>query len=345
MFTRSPALQIDSPYLLFLGDAPDQLAAKTAAGVARWRPDKCLGQLRLEGCQADLGLPDLTLEQAAAKGVKTLIVGVANRGGVISDSWKETLLKAVRLGMDIASGLHKRIGDITELREAAVALDRQIFDVRHPVQDFSVASGEKRPGLRALAVGTDCSIGKMFTALALEAELQQRGRKASFRATGQTGIFIAGEGVSVDAVIADFISGATEWLCPPNDADHWDIVEGQGSLFHPSFAGVSMGLLHGAQPDALILCHEPDRKSMRGLKDRPLPPIDVCMALNEQCARMVNPDAQTIGFAVNTSAMTEDQARGYLDSLSQTHGLPAVDPVRTGVGPLVDRMEAVWHHA
>ncbi len=335
-------MSIEPPYLLFLGDAQDQLAAKTAAGVARWRPDKCMGQLRFADCKADVGLADFSLEQAVAKGAKTLVIGVATRGGAIPESWEDSILKAIRLGMDVASGLHQRVADRPELRQAADALGRRIVDVRHPDRDFSVATGENRAGKRLLAVGTDCSIGKMYTALAIEAEMHRRSVKATFRATGQTGIFIAGSGVSIDAVIADFISGAVEWLCPENEDDHWDIVEGQGSLFHPSFAGVSMGLLHGAQPDALVLCHEPGREHMRGLPGRPLPPLDSCMALNEQAARIVNPAAQTIGLSINTSTMNDGQAEGYLKGLEDRFSLPAVDPVRTGVGKLVDRVEALW---
>ncbi|MEQ8964311.1 MAG: N-acetyltransferase DgcN [Azospirillaceae bacterium] len=331
-------MAIRQPYLLFLGDAPDQLAAKTAAGVAHWRRNQCVGQLRLDGCKADLGLPDTTIEAAAAAGAKTLVIGVANRGGRIGPAWQDTILAAIAAGMDIASGLHNKVADVPAIAEAAAKAGRQIFDVRHPSRDFEVATGERRPGKRLLTVGTDCSVGKMFTSLAFEAAMQARGMKASFRATGQTGILIVGEGVSVDAVIADFISGATEWLSPANDPDHWDLVEGQGSLFHPSFAGVSMGLLHGAQPDAMVLCHEPERPHMRGLPGRPLPDIADTIRFNEQCARIVNPDARVIGIACNTSAMSREAADALMDELSRAHGMPAVDPVRHGVDPIVDAM-------
>ena len=333
-------MAIDHPYLLFLGDAADQLAAKTAAGVAQWRPDWCLGQLRLPDCHADLGLPDLTLEEAAAKGAKTLVIGVANRGGVISPAWQDTMIDALELGMDLASGLHHRLTDLPAVREVAALHKRRLFDVRHPTRSFEVGSGAPRPGRRLLTVGTDCSVGKMYAALALEQEMRARGLKADFRATGQTGILIAGSGVSVDAVVADFISGATEWLCPANAADHWDLVEGQGSLFHPSFAGVSLGLLHGAQPDAMVLCHEPGRAHMRGLPGRPLPDIGDCIAFNEACAALTKPGAQVIGLACNTSAMSEAAAHGFMAELADRHGLPCVDPVRTGVASIVDRLTA-----
>ena len=333
-------MQIAAPYLLFLGDAPDQLAAKTADGIAHWRPESCVGQIRLPGCKADLGLKDITLEQGKAAGARTLVVGVANRGGVVSEAWQATLLHALDLGYDLAAGLHNRLADVPALAERARKLGRNLFDVRQPDRDFAVASGKPRPGKRCLAVGTDCSVGKMYTSLALERELKQRGVKADFRATGQTGILIAGSGVSVDAVVADFISGATEWLSPANDADHWDLIEGQGSLFHASYASVSMGLLHGAQAHALVMCTEPGRPHMRGLPGYALPDLANCIALNEACARLTNPAAKVVGFAANTSGMDAADAERWLKATEDAFGLPAVDPVRTGVAKLVDRLLA-----
>ena len=332
-------MAIQHPYLMFLGDAPDQLAAKTAAGVAHWRPDWCVGQLRLPDCHADLGLKDMTIAEAKAAGVKSVIVGVANRGGRISVAWTEVLSEALESGMDLASGLHKKLADVPALKETAKVQGRQLFDVRHPTRDFDVANGKKRPGKRLLAVGTDCSVGKMYATLALEAEMRKRGMKADFRATGQTGIFIAGDGVSIDAVIADFISGAVEWLTPANDDDHWDLVEGQGSLFHASFAGVTIGLIHGAQPDALVLCHEPTRKHMRGLPDYKLPPLELCMERNLEAAQLTNPKAKFVGVCINTSGLSVDEAGTYLETVSKELGLPAVDPVRNGVGAIVDTLD------
>ena len=331
-------MTIKTPYLMFLGDAPDQLAAKTAQGVAHWRPEVCIGQLRLAGCQADLGLPEMTLEAAAEASAKTLVIGVANRGGVISDAWTDVLERALELGFDLASGLHNRLGDVPRLAAAAERHGRSLFDVRHPTQTFEVASGKRRTGKRLLTVGTDCSIGKMYTSLALEKEMRARGLKADFRATGQTGILIAGDGVSVDAVVADFISGAVEWLAPANEDDHWDLIEGQGSLFHASFAGVSMGLLHGAQADALVLCHEPTRTHMRGLPHYPLPELEACIEANVVAARLTNPQATCVGVAVNTSALEPEAAARFTKETADRLGMPAVDPVRDGVAPLVDAL-------
>jgi uncharacterized NAD-dependent epimerase/dehydratase family protein len=305
-------MRIEQPYLLFLGDAPDQLAAKTAQGVKDWRPETCVGQLRFTDCNADLGLPDMSLSEGLEKGAKTLVVGVANRGGVISEAWTEVLVKALDLGFDLASGLHNKLADVPALAAAAERNGRQLFDVRHPTETFSIGDGKKRPGKRLLTVGTDCSCGKMYTSLALEREMRARGIKADFRATGQTGILIAGAGVSIDAVVADFISGASESLSPANDADHWDLVEGQGSLFHASFAGVSLGLLHGSQPDVIVMCHEPTREHMRGLPVYALPDIQPCIETNLAAARLTNPEVVCAGLSVNTSRLDPEAAKACL---------------------------------
>ena len=331
-------MQIEPPYLMFLGDAVDQLAAKTAQGIVDWCPDICMGQIRLPDCNADLGLTDLTLHEAREKGANTLIVGVANRGGIIGEEWIRIFLEAVDLGFDIASGLHHKLIDIPAVEELAAAKGQNLFDVRHPTNNFSLGNGKKRSGKRLLQVGTDCSVGKMYTALAIAEEMKDRGIKVSFRATGQTGIFIAGEGVSIDAVVSDFISGAVEELAPDNDHDHWDIIEGQGSLFHASFAGVTAGLIHGSQPDALVLCHEPTRKHMRGLPGFPLPNLDDCMRLNLEVAKLTNPAARFIGISMNTSNLKPDEVDKLLDETSEKFGLPCVDPMRGGVGSLVDRL-------
>jgi uncharacterized NAD-dependent epimerase/dehydratase family protein len=331
-----PGMAIAHPYLMFLGEAPDQLAAKTAQGILDWRRDWCTGQLRLPGCQADLHIPELTLRQAKAAGAKTMIVGVANRGGKLAGSWIDTLLGALELGMDLASGLHRRLTDIPPVRETAAKLGRQLFDVRHPTREFEVGNGLKRSGKRLLTVGTDCSVGKMYTALAIEREMKRLGIKADFRATGQTGIFIAGDGVSIDAVVSDFVSGAVEWLSPANDPEHWDVIEGQGSLFHASYAGVSLGLLHGAQPDALVLCHEPTRSHMRGLPHYALPDLERCIAANLEAARLTNPAARCIAASMNTFHMEESEAKACLGQMEQRLGLPVVDPLRTGVERIVE---------
>ncbi len=331
-------IQLRHPYLLFLGDAPDPLAAKTAAGIARWRPELCAGQLRLPDCRADIGLQNMTLQEAYKAGARTLVAGVANRGGLISDLWRETFLQAIDLGYDIASGLHTRLDTVAGLAERARKRGVHLFDVRYTEQSFAVGSGLKRTGKRLLTVGTDCSVGKMFTTLAIEREMKARGLNCTFRASGQTGIFIAGAGVSVDAVVSDFVSGASETLSPNNEVDHWDLVEGQGSLFHASYAGVSLGLLHGSQPDCLVLCHDPDREHMRGLPGYWLPDLAECIELNERCGRVTNAACRVVAIAVNTSQRDEDSAQDLLTQIEHKTGLPTVDPVRQSAARLVDAM-------
>ena len=329
-------MALATPYLMFVGDAPDQLAAKVAIGVVHWRPEWCKGQLRLAGCKADLGIPDMTIADALKAGCKTMVIGVANRGGVIPDHWVGVIVEAIAAGMDVAAGLHRRLRDVPAIAEAAARHGRLLTDARHPSRDFDVASGQARTGRRILTVGTDVSVGKMFTSLAIERDMKARGMKADFRATGQTGIFIAGDGASVDAVVADFIAGAAEWLTPANDPDHWDVVEGQGSLFHASYSGVTLGLIHGSRPHALVLCHDAARLEMRGTPGVPVPALEDCIAVNERMAQMFEPDAKVVGVSVNTSSMDDARATAYLAEVAERLSLPAVDAVRTGVGPIVD---------
>ena len=329
---------IDAPYLLFLGDAPDPLAAKVAQGICDWRPDMAIGQFRLDGCKADMKLTDMTIAEAVEAGAKTLVIGVANRGGVVSPLWQDVLIEALASGMDIASGLHNLLRDEPALVEAARKHGGTLHDVRIPTVKYPIASGVKRTGKRCLAVGTDCSVGKMYTALAMDAEMRERGMKCTFRATGQTGILITGDGVPLDAVIADFMAGAVEWLTPDNDADHWDLIEGQGSLFHASYSGVTMALVHGGQADALILCHEPTRTHMRGLPDYDLPTLEDLRDTALHLARRVNSACEVVGISINTAALSDAEAEKYLTEVEARMGLPAVDPYRHGAARLVDAL-------
>ena len=299
-----------------------------------------VGQYRMDGCNADLGLSDMTFDQAVDAGAKTLVIGVANRGGVISAEWKAKLIEALEAGLDIASGLHNLLKDEKVLVDKAEELGRSLFDVRIPTEAYPIASGIKRTGKRCLAVGTDCSVGKMYTGLAIEKEMLSRNIKATFRSTGQTGILITGNGVPLDAVIADFMAGSVEHLTPDNDEDHWDLIEGQGSLYHASYSGVTMALIHGGQPDALILCHEPTRKHMRGLPDFVLPSLDELRDTALIMAKIVNPNVKVVGISVNTQHLDEVSANEYLSSTEQRMGIPAVDPFRHGAARLVDALEA-----
>ena len=332
---------IETPYLLFLGDAPDMLAAKVAIGIRDWRPEHAIGQIRLPGCGADLKLTDMTLAEAKEAGAKTLVIGVANRGGVISAAWKEVLIQALEMGYDIASGLHNLLRDEGDLVAAAQTHGCTLHDVRVPTVGYPIANGKKRTGKRCLAVGTDCSVGKMYTAMAMEAAMQERGMKATFRATGQTGILITGHGVPLDAVIADFMAGSIEYLTPDNDEDHWDLIEGQGSLFHVSYSGVTLALIHGGQPDALILCHEPTRGHMRGLPEYTQPSLQQLRDTALPLAQVSNPACQVVGVSVNTQHMSEADAKAYLAEVEKEMGLPATDPYRFGSDKLVDALAAL----
>lgn len=327
-------MALKSPYLLFIGDVPDMLAAKTAQGVVDWRPDRVVGQMRLDGCNADLGVTDMNIEEGAAAGAKTFVVGAVNSGGTLKETWIEYIVEAINAGMDVACGLHVRLGSIPAIADAAERNDVQLHDLRHTDIAFGTGKGTKRTGKRLLAVGTDCSVGKKYSALCIERDMKAAGMKAEFCATGQTGKLIAERGVALDAVIADFISGAAEWLTPDCDDDMWQVVEGQGSLFHPAFSGVTLGLLHGSQPDAFVVCHEPTRTTMRGVQI-PLPTIQQVIDMTIATGKLTNPNIQCVGICVNTLALDEDEAKAYLTKTSEEHGLPCVDPLRFDAGDIV----------
>lgn len=330
---------ISSPYLLFLGDESSSKFAKTAHGLARWRPEACLGQFALPGSTADVQLPTMSIAAAAEQGAKTMVVGVANVGGFIPDSWVPPIVEALDAGLDVASGLHTRLDSIGTVCDAAERNGRRLFDVRHADRSFDPGTGEPRSGKRLLAVGNDCDTGKMFTTLAIEREMLGRGLKVDFRATGQTGILIAGQGVSIDAVVSDFVSGAAEWLSPANDEDHWDLIEGQGALHHPAYAGVTLGLIHGSQPDAIVVCHEAGRKALWGFPGYPTLPLPECIELHLNAARLTNARAVCVGLSFNTSRLSDGDRRDYLSRKEDELGLPCVDPVATGVATIVDVLE------
>jgi uncharacterized NAD-dependent epimerase/dehydratase family protein len=329
--SNSPGM-IEKPYIVFLGDVHDDLAAKTAFGIVDWRPDWCIGQVRLPGCQANTGLPDMSIADAANGGARTFVIGVVNSGGILPDHWVTSIVEAIEAGMDVASGLHIRLESIPAIGEAAAKAGVSLHNVRHADRTFATGNGIKRGGRRLVTVGTDCATGKKYTALAMEAALRAAGADAEFRATGQTGILIAAGGVAIDAVPADFISGVVEWLSPEAADDHWDVIEGQGSLFHPAFAGVSLGLLHGAQPDAFIVCHEPTRTTMRNV-EHPLPTIAEVIDLTIGLGGLTNPAIRCVGLSVNTAALDEAAAQDLLATLEGEHGVPAIDPVRFADGP------------
>jgi uncharacterized NAD-dependent epimerase/dehydratase family protein len=324
------ALTLPQPYVLFLGDTTIPGFAKTAFGLRDWAPDKCVGELRLAGATVTTGLDALTPAEARARGARALVIGVANQGGVIPPSWRASLVEAMEAGLDLIAGMHMRLADIPELADAANRLGRRLIDVRVPPAQIPIATGRKRSGKRLLTVGTDCALGKKYTALALARALERRGVDVDFRASGQTGIMIAGGGIPMDAVVSDFEAGAGELLSPDAPADHWDVIEGQGAITHPSYAAVSLGLLHGSQPDVFVVCHEPGRTEMLGTAGYALTSIEEIVELTFLLGRRTNPAIRCGGVAFNTSALEEEEAVALMARESQRLGLPVADPVRGG---------------
>lgn len=332
-------MDIKPPYLLFLENAQDELiSAKTAYGIYYWRPELCLGQLNTNTSKIVLDLPKLTLEEAINNGAKSLILGIANFGGKISSEWIPILKDALKLGLDIVSGLHEFLKDIPELSETAKKYGRKLIDLRYIDQCFPHATGKKRKGKRLLTIGTDCGVGKMFTALAIEKELHRLNYKADFRATGQTGILIATEGLPFDAIKSDFVAGAMETLSPDNEEDHWDIIEGQGSILHPA-CGVVLALLHGSQPDAIVLCHEATREYLYGYPHYKTPELDYCLRANLEAIRLTNSDVVCVGISINSSRISLKETEKLMEFYENKLNLPCVDPVKIGVGKIINYME------
>ena len=332
-------VQLEAPYLIFLGDVGDDGHAKTGFGVLQWRGRYCAGQMCLPGCKVDLGLREMNVAAAVDADIRTAIIGVAPSGGQLVPSWLPRLVDLAREGIDIASGMHSKLVDIPELVAAASGGGARLIDVRVPPAGIPVGNGRKRTGKRVLTVGTDCAVGKKYTALALHRELECRDVPATFRATGQTGIMIAGSGIPIDAMVADFISGAAETLSPDNEAGHWDVIEGQGALRHPSYAGVTLGLIHGSQPDAVVLCHDAGREEVLGLEGHfSVPPIDEAIDMVVHAARVTNPGCVCVGISVNTSTMTDGERESYLANLESKYGLPCADPVATGMSAIADAL-------
>ena len=340
--TKLTTVQLRAPYLILIGDITDATYAKTGLGIVHWRPDLVAGQLRFPGCEADLGVPDLSIPEALEAGVKSLVIGVAPIGGVVPESWWASIEEAARAGMDIVCGLHFKLADFPAVAAAAEASGARLIDVRNPPANLPVGTGIKRSGKRVLMVGTDCAVGKKYTALALNQAMQEAGMKSTFRATGQTGIMLAGEGLPIDAVVADFISGAAELISPDNDKDHWDVIEGQGSLFHPGYSGVSLGLLHGSQPDAFVVCHDATRTVISGWEHYTLPSIRDCIDQHILLGQRTNVDIRCVGISVNTSSLQTEERKDYLAKLSEETGLPCVDPLIDGCRAIVEHIKQIY---
>lgn len=336
MHTQS--LKLRTPYLIFLGDESRPTYAKTGKGIADWRPELCAGQLRLSDDALDLRLAEMSVPEAADAGIGSLIVGTALVGGSIPDSWLDTLCSAAAAGIDIVAGLHTRLDSIAVLRDAAAAGGSRLIDIRVPPKNLPVASGKKRSGKRLLTVGTDCALGKKYTALQLERDMQAAGYDADFRASGQTGIMIAGTGIPIDCVVADFISGAAEMLSPDNDPKHWDVIEGQGSIYHPGYAAVSHGLLIGSQADAFVVCHAAGRTHIEGWENYLLPSIGEVIERTIAIGSLTNPGIRCAGISVNTVDIADENREDYLAQLSAKYGLPCVDPMINGTSAIIHQL-------
>jgi uncharacterized NAD-dependent epimerase/dehydratase family protein len=325
-----PRFVLPQPYLLFLGDVAEPGFAKTAFGLRDWAGDRCVGEYALPGAQVSLGLPSLGPRAAAARGARSMVIGVANPGGHIPAGWFGALLEALEAGLDLVSGMHVRLANLPGLQTAADRLNRRLIDVRTPPPGIPIGTGIKRSGRRLLTVGTDCALGKKYTALAITRGLRARHVDATFRATGQTGIMIAGEGMPIDCIVADFVAGAAEVLSPAAAADHLDVIEGQGSLFHPSYAGVALGLLHGSQPDRFVVCHEPGRTHLLGHGEFALPSLEQVIEMTISLGRATNPDIRCAGISLNTAKLAADAAQEEMARVEKRLGLPAADPMRGG---------------
>lgn len=324
------------PFLLFLANVQDVLAAKTAIGLVHWRRADCIAQFRMPGCEVSTGLPDATVHEAVQLGAKTFVIGVTSRGGRIDPEWHPHIRAAIDSGLDVANGLHDRLHAVDQFVDAARRVGASLLDLRHHDAPIPMASGRKRQGRRLLTVGTDCSCGKKFTALTIARDMTAQGVDCTFRATGQTGIMISGSGLALDTVIGDFIAGGAEWLSPDNSREHWDVIEGQGSILHPAHAGVPLSLLHGSQPDAFVVCHEPTRRHMRGIT-HPIPSIAAVRDATETMGRVTNPEIRCVGISLNTSEYRGDPSQ-LKDELCRLHGVPVVDPVRDGTAAILRHM-------
>lgn len=323
-------LALPQPYVLFLGDTVEPGFAKTAYGLRDWAPQLCVGEFALPSAKVSVGLPQMTPAEAADRGAKALVIGVANSGGFIAESWIPALVEALDAGLDIVSGMHAKLGCIPELRYGAERRGRQLIDIRTPPANIPIATGLKRSGKRLLTVGTDCALGKKYTALSIARGFAERGADVDFRATGQTGIMISGGGIPMDAVVSDFAAGAAEILSPAAAPDHWDVIEGQGSILHPAYAGVSLALLHGSQPDLFVVCHDPTRTQLLGDEEFAVPTVDTIIDLTIRLGSRTNPKIRCGGISLNTFAMDEAAAGAMCESESARLGLPVCDPVRGG---------------
>jgi uncharacterized NAD-dependent epimerase/dehydratase family protein len=327
--------------ILAEGRSGDPHYGKTARGILRYAPDPTVAILDSTRAGETLeGVPIVaTVDEALRFEPTTAVVGVATQGGRFPPAWRELLKRCIAHGLDIESGLHEFVGNDPELQALAQRHRVELRDLRKPPPDLNVPTGEnlELPARIALTVGSDCAIGKKTVALELDLEARRRGLPSVFVPTGQTGIAIAGWGIAVDAVVSDFLAGAAERLVVEGHRRGGELlfVEGQGSLSHPAYSGVTLGLIHGSAPHAFVLCHKAGSDEIEGYPGHPIPPLPELIELHERNALPLRP-ARVACIALNTAHLYEDEARAAIAEAAAETGLPADDPVRFGAGPLLD---------
>jgi uncharacterized NAD-dependent epimerase/dehydratase family protein len=327
--------------ILAEGKSEDPHYGKTMRGVIRYAPHPTVCILDSERAGETYGeIPIVaTVEEALAFEPNTAIVGVATQGGRFPPAWRELLKASIEAGLDVENGLHEFLTEDEELVELAREHGVELRDLRKPPPDLSVPTGENLqvPARIVLTVGSDCAIGKKTVAVELDLEARARGLKSVFVPTGQTGIAIAGWGIAVDAVVSDFLAGAAEWLVVEGSRRGGELlfVEGQGSLVHPAYSGVTLGLIHGSAPHVYVLCHRAGATEVEGYPGYPLPTLPELVELHERASLSLRP-GRVAAIALNTNGLGEDEARSAVAAARAETGLPTDDPVRFGAGRLLD---------
>jgi uncharacterized NAD-dependent epimerase/dehydratase family protein len=333
--------------ILAEGRSGDPHYGKTARGVIRYAPDPAVVVVDSTRAGEELDTVPVvaTVQDALAYEPTTAIVGVATQGGRFPPAWRELLKECIAGGLDVENGLHEFLVDDPELSELAREYAVELRDLRRPPRDLNVPTGEnlKLPARIALTVGSDCAIGKKTVALELDLEARRRRLRSVFVPTGQTGIAIAGWGIAVDAVVSDFLAGAAERLVVEGHRRGGDLlfVEGQGSLAHPAYSGVTLGLIHGSAPHVFVLCHQAGATEVEGYPGHPLPSLPELVELHERIALALRP-ARVACVALNTAHLEEGEAREAIAEAADETGLPADDPVRFGAGPLLEAVLATF---
>jgi len=333
--------------ILAEGRSGDPHYGKTARGILRYAPHPTVAIVDSTHAGEDYdGVPVVaTVEEGLRFGPTTAVVGVATQGGRFPPAWRELLKRSIEGGLDVESGLHEFVGEDPELQALAAQHGVELRDLRKPPAGLNVPTGEnlELPARIALTVGSDCAIGKKTVALELDLEARRRGYRSCFVPTGQTGIAIAGWGIAVDAVVSDFLAGAAERLVVEGHRRGGEIlfVEGQGSLSHPAYAGVTLGLMHGSAPHVLVLCHKAGATEIEGYPGHPLPALSELVELHERISLPLRP-ARVAAIALNTGGLDDDAARAAIEETAADTGLPTDDPVRFGAGPLLEAVLAAF---